>query len=92
MRFIENLSRENKSLLFDLMRNSKSYKVRKRAHAILLSSKRYKIDQLASIFDVDRDTISDWLNRWEVKGVQGLQDAQRPGRPPKQTTQKTVLN
>ena len=83
MRFVENLSVEKKNTLFDLMRTSKSYKVRKRAHAILLSSKKYKIDQLASIFDVDRDTIADWLGRWEANGVLGLQDAARPGRPSK---------
>ena len=83
MRFVENLSVDKKNTLFDLMRTSKSYKVRKRAHAILLSSKKYKIDQLASIFDVDRDTIADWLGRWEENGVLGLQDAARPGRPSK---------
>ncbi len=81
MRYVENLSIEKKNTLFELMRTSKSYKVRKRAHAILLSSKKYKIDQLASIFDVDRDTIADWLGRWEKDGVLGLQDATRPGRP-----------
>lgn len=81
MKFIENLNSENKAVLFELMRTSKSYKVRKRAHAILLSAKRYKIDQLASIFDVDRDTISDWIKRWEERGVEGLQDAPRSGRP-----------
>ena len=83
MRFVENLSVEKKNTLFELMRTSKSYKVRKRAHAILLSSKKYKIDQLASIFDVDRDTIADWLGRWDENGVLGLQDAARPGRPSK---------
>jgi transposase len=32
---------------------------------------------------VDRDTVSEWLNRWEVKGMSGLIDAQRSGRPRK---------
>lgn len=83
MKFIDDLTAEEKAVLFDLMRSSKSYKVRKRAHAILLSSKRYKIDQLASIFDVDRDTVSDWLRRWELYRIEGLSDANRSGRPPK---------
>lgn len=83
MRFIEFLNEENKKTLNELIRTSPSYKVRKRAHAILLSSKRYKIDQLANIFEVDRDTISDWLKRWEESGVEGLSDAARSGRPPK---------
>ena len=83
MKFIGKLTLEQKNILYDLMRSSKSFKVRRRAHAILLSSKKFKIDQLAAIFDVDRDTISDWLQRWEIRGVSGLNDAARSGRPRK---------
>jgi len=67
--------------LTSLMEKSESHKIRKRAHAIILSSKMYKIDQLAGIFDVDRDTVSDWINRWENHGLDGLNDAPRSGRP-----------
>lgn len=88
MKFTGKLTLDQKNTLYDLMRNSKSFKVRRRAHAILLSSKKFKIDQLAAIFDVDRDTISDWLQRWEKSGIGGLNDAARSGRPRKKT--KTI--
>ncbi len=83
MKFIKSIDSETKEKLFEMMRTSPSYKVRKRAHAILLSAKRYKIDQLANIFDVDRDTVSEWLRRWDEFGLEGLNDAARSGRPPK---------
>lgn len=88
MKFIENLDKETIKSLNELMRKSPSFKIRKRAHAILLSYKRFKIDQLASIFDVDRDTISQWLKRWDEKGLNGLKDAARSGRPPKRRVPK----
>lgn len=83
MRFVKKLSLETKNQLEELMKESKSHKVRRRAHAILLSAKGYKIEQLANIFDVDRDTISQWLSRWENVGIIGLKDNARSGRPKK---------
>ncbi len=83
MKFVRNLTPQEKASLYELMRKSTSFKVRQRAHAILLSAKKHRIDQLSDIFDVDRDTVSEWLNRWEVKGLSGLIDAQRSGRPRK---------
>ncbi len=83
MKFVKKLDNKTKAILTDLMRSSPSFKVRKRAHAILLSAKGYKIEELSTIFEVDRDTISEWLNRWDTKGVEGLNDAPRSGRPRK---------
>lgn len=83
MKFVNKLTIQEKGSLYELMRKSLNFKVRQRAHAILLSAKKHKIEQLSDIFDVDRDTISEWLNRWEVKGIKGLTDAQRSGRPRK---------
>jgi len=36
---------------------------RHRAHAILLSSQGMKMGEIARIFSVDRDTLSEWFNR-----------------------------
>lgn len=88
MKFVKELDAKSKETLNELMRSSSSFKVRKRAHAILLSNKKYKIDTLAHIFDVDRDTISDWIKRWEEKGVKGLKDKPRSGRPAKQRSNR----
>ncbi len=84
-RFIKALSQEQRSALNHLMRNHPSYRTRTRAHAILLSARRYSINQIADIFAVDRETITAWLERWEETGTDGLDDEPRAGRP-------TILN
>ncbi len=81
MRYITNLTGKNKMLLYDLIRTSSSFKVRQRAHALILSSKRRTIEEIADIFDIDRDTVSEWFKRWEAGGIDSLKDAPRSGRP-----------
>jgi transposase len=49
----------------------------------LFSAKGYTLNQLADIFDLDRDTVSEWLRVWEQQGTTALCDAPKPGRPPK---------
>ena len=85
MKFVAKLNGREKISLYELMRSSNSFKVRQRAHAILLSAKKIRIDLLSDIFEVDRDTVSEWLRRWNNSGVQGLADAPRSGRPRKET-------
>ena len=63
------------------MRRSPVFRVRQRAHAILLSAKDYRIDQLVDIFEVDRDTITRWLDRWDEDRFDGLEDAPRSFAP-----------
>ncbi len=84
MKFVTKLSGRERISLYELMRTSNSFKVRQRAHAILLSGKKIRIDLLSEIFEVDRDTISEWLARWDKNGIIGLQDAPRSGRPRKE--------
>lgn len=90
MKFVSKLDKGKVEYLQDLVRTSPSFKVRKRAHAILLSDKKFKIDELANIFDADRDTISEWINRWEEFGTKGLKDAARSGRPRKRKNKKVA--
>ena len=66
-----------------IRRRGATHRQRQRAHAILLSAKGYTLDQLADIFDCDRDTISRWLELWQQQGLEGLADAPKTGRPPK---------
>lgn len=75
----------NQTLLKDLKKNGCSARIRMRAHAILLSSRRYSIDEIADIFEVKRDTVSSWIDAWEKSGIEGLYDKQRSGAP-------TILN
>jgi transposase len=46
------------------------------------SYRGYNIDQIADIYEVDRDTVSNWLDRWEDGGTEGLQDQEGRGRKP----------
>lgn len=82
MRFVSHLNAESEATLKHLMKTHAVHQVRQRAHAILLSAKGYKINQLADIFDVDRDAIAEWIKRWEHEGPPGLENKPRPGRPP----------
>ena len=80
-RFIQNLSESIKKQLIDIYKSHPDFPYRQRAHAILLSHRGYTINQLQDIFDVDRDTISHWLNRFERSGLEGLKNEPRAGRP-----------
>lgn len=82
MRFVSPLDPSTRATLERLMKTHTVHQVRQRAHAILLSAKGYKVNQLADIFDVDRDAITEWFNRWESDGPEGLENKPRSGRPP----------
>ncbi len=43
--------------------------------------KGYTISAAADVLGVDRSTICDWLNVYDHKGLDGLADGARPGRP-----------
>lgn len=79
-RHIELSTAEHKQLIA-LKDSSENSRVIERCHALLLSDKGYKIEQLSDIFEVRRDTIGDWFNRWEAHGIKGLLDAPKSGRP-----------
>jgi hypothetical protein len=56
-RFIEELNEAEKRTLQECFLYHKSSDCRIRAHGVLLNAKKYTIDQIADILDVDRDTI-----------------------------------
>ena len=58
-------------------------RVRMRAHSILLSSRGTSIDEIARIYQVHRDTVSSWVDRFAHHGVDGLGDKPRRGGPSK---------
>lgn len=86
--FIKPLSNEQRVALNQIMRNHPSHRTRHRAHALLLSARRYSIDQLADIFAVDRETVRAWLARWAESGTDGLDDEPKSGRPPTLTEEE----
>ncbi|MCP4977443.1 MAG: IS630 family transposase [Maribacter sp.] len=82
MKFISAIDEKQESGLRELMKNSVNHRIRIRAHSILLSAKGYAIEIIADIFQVARDTVSSWIDRWVQSGINGLSDMPRSGRPP----------
>ncbi|MEM8968393.1 MAG: helix-turn-helix domain-containing protein [Bacteroidota bacterium] len=62
MRYIKDLSKEEQQQLETGFRRGATHRYRIRCQSILLSNQGHNINQLTSMFDVDRDTISRWLN------------------------------
>lgn len=54
-----------------------------RLRAIVLSSEGYTLEEISEIYDVDRDTVSKWINQWEANGIEGLLDRPKQNRKPK---------
>ena len=88
MKYVQPLNDVEEVTLLELMSHHTSARARIRAHAILLSSRRFTLNEIARIYQVDRDTVSHWLNRWEAQGLIGLYDEPRSGRPHKLTAQQ----
>jgi transposase len=82
-RFIGKLSKRQMQKLEELKDHGSTPRIRHRAHAVLLSHQGTSVVELAKIFQTNRTTISQWLNRWDAEGLEGLGDKQRPGAPPK---------
>lgn len=82
MRFITPISAKDLEELKNLFKKSENSRIRMRTHAIILNSRNFTIDQIAEIYQVDRDSVSSWLNRWEEYGIEGLSDLPKSGRPP----------
>jgi transposase len=88
VRFIQNLSPETRSLLQRIYKESQHHRVRQRAHCILLSYQGVNTTVLMALFSVDRITIYNGFDAWEVHHFAGLYDKKRCGRPPKLTDEE----
>ncbi len=82
-KFVQDLTEEQKNGLQAIMKSDAPQRKRMRAHVILLSERRFSIDQIAAIYEVDRDRVSIWLEWWQESEFEGLEDDRRTGRPPK---------
>jgi transposase len=87
-KFANPLSAVDRAFLNKVWREHPTYTVRCRAHAILLSVRGFTVTQLQSILSISRRTALAWLDRWEDRGRDGLEDAPRSGGPPKLNEQE----
>ncbi len=84
-KFVSPLNDEQIQALKTFMKNNLSWQVWIRANSILLSSKGLSIDKISQIYNVDRDSVSSWIDAWNKSGIKGLKDLPRSGRPPELT-------
>ena len=91
MKFVAILTETEKKGLEDLFKHHPSFRVRQRAHSVLLSNRGFSIARIVEIYQVDRDTISRWFARWREDGMDGLTDRFRSGRPPKLSAEEAGI-
>ena len=82
MKYVAPLSLDDEEKLKTLFKHHASHLVRRRAHMLLLSSEKFSITDIARIYQVHRDTVSNTFDRWKQYGIDGLDNAPRSGRPP----------
>ncbi len=59
-----------------------AYRVAARLHAIVLNMEGKTAPEIADILKVHRSKVSIWLRNWEEKGMDGILEGHRSGRPP----------
>jgi transposase len=79
---ISSLTPLQRQELDHLYRTTKTPRLRTRAQMVLLSVEQgLKVPQIAAIVRESEATVLRWLKRYLAEGIEGLQDALRPGRP-----------
>jgi hypothetical protein len=68
MKFAQPIPAEVRETLQEMYINHPVFRCRQRAQAIMLSARGFTISQLWAILDVRRGAISEWIDRWELKG------------------------
>ena len=81
MKFVSVLKEVEIITLQELYKNGSTHRLRQRAHIILMSNKKFKIDTISAVTGLDRDTVSATFNKWESTGLVGLYDSKKSGRP-----------
>jgi hypothetical protein len=84
-KFVQPLREAEREQRKEGMQSQAPQRTRMRAHASLLSERRYAIDQIADLYQVDRDRVSEWWEWWEEDQLAGWEEDPRGGRPPQLT-------
>jgi transposase len=91
MRYVRALTDEQRAFLSTTVKEDASFRARTRAHSLLLSAQGVAIQDIAKTYQVDRDTVSAWIKKWEHQGPASLHDKPRSGRPSKLTPDEQEL-
>src|SRR5437867_7146303 len=81
VRYVQPLTKEQRQLLENTMKDDPSFRARSRAHGLLLSAQGTTLKDIAKTYQVHRVTVSAWIKHWEQHGAQSLHDKPRSGRP-----------
>jgi transposase len=82
MKYVSPLNDAELQTLSDMHRYRPSRRARMRAHSLLLSHQGLSIPHIARIYQVDRRSVSSWIDRWQTQGFVGLYDHPGAGRRP----------
>lgn len=86
------ITEEEKRQLLTMSRSQKlERRYVERAKVILLSSKSKTLDEIIAETGLTRKSVNKWRNRFRANGIQGINDAQRPGKKPTITAEQKVL-
>ncbi len=77
------LTPEQRQELQDLARTAVG-RVSERAHFVLLSDQGKSVPEIARLMGFSAQAVYPWLERYQHKGIAGLEDKPRRGRPPKE--------
>ena len=58
-----------------------AYRVAKRLRAVMMNSEGHTSGELAQILQAPRSKVSEWLQRYQTDGIDGLLEGVRSGRP-----------
>lgn len=81
MKYVSELTADELITLECACKSHPAARVRSRANVIILSHKHYKLEEIADICRMTRQTVSAVISRWEEQGLAGLYDSPRPGKP-----------
>lgn len=80
-KFVKPLTETQQERLQEIYKTAPSHRTRMRAQAVLLSARGYSLNQLADLYQQDRDRVSTWLDWWDEYEYDGLADDPQSGRP-----------
>jgi transposase len=79
-KFADELNAQQVTELNSILSSTCNARTKKRAQAILLSARRYTIDEISAIIECHRVTVSRWINQWHGQGIDGLLEKEGRGR------------
>ena len=80
-RFIK-LIQTDREALREGFKKGKKATYRQRCHFILLSDQGYEIQQIAELYEVSRQLVARWFDRYEDQGIEGLHTQKGQGEKP----------